>query len=91
MFRVVWQPSAEQELALIWTLTEDRSRVAQAAARVDEMLSKTPISVGESREGGMRIMFRSPLALDYHVNESMQIVTVLRVRWYDTGSDDEAQ
>lgn len=88
MFRVRWQPSAEQELALLWTLADERIRETDAAHRLEKILKEDPLNAGESRWAGMRIVFESPLALDYHVSETHHIVSVLHVRWYDTGDPD---
>jgi|GEM_PF-740528 len=88
MFHVRWQPSAEQELALLWTLADERNRVTVAARRLEKKLKEDPLNAGESRWAGVRIVFESPLAVDFHVSETHRIVSVLHVRWYDTGDAD---
>jgi len=78
-YTVVWKPTAERELAQIWTEAADRNSVTAAAAEIDRLLQWNPHEQGESRSGKMRIMFVTPLGVFFHVDESDRIVSVVRM------------
>jgi plasmid stabilization system protein ParE len=78
-YTVGWKPSAEQELARLWTDAADRDAVAAAANRIDAVLGKSPHSQGESRQGRLRILFEGPLAVLFEVTEEDRFVDVLKV------------
>jgi len=50
-YTVIWKPAAEDELAQIWTEAADRTAVATAANRIDQLLKSHPHDQGESRSG----------------------------------------
>jgi len=76
---VLWKPRAEGQLARIWLEAEDRQAVRAAADRVDAELSQAPMSVGESRSGGVRVAFATPLGVELEVVEQDRVVYVLSV------------
>jgi plasmid stabilization system protein ParE len=78
-YHVVYQPTAEDQLADIWTVAPDQIRVTRAADRIDALLTYTPTTVGESRAPGVRVLFEDPLVVTYEVIEDDKRVTVLRV------------
>ncbi len=80
-YTVVWQPTAERMLADIWNRAADRNAVAAAADRVDDLLARDPLALGESRDGPYRIVFETPLAIDFEVQATDRRVQVLRVRY----------
>jgi len=77
---VIWKPSVQDELAQLWTGSDDRQAITRAADRIDEALKADPQSLGESRSGRTRIAFESPLAVQFDVHEEDRIVYVLRIR-----------
>ena len=79
-YTVVWQPTAEQQLATAWVDASDRGAVTRAAERIDTLLGLAPNQVGESRDAGRRILVVSPLVVTYEVVEDDKLVRVLRVR-----------
>jgi mRNA-degrading endonuclease RelE of RelBE toxin-antitoxin system len=79
-YTVLWQPSAEQELADIWSNAPDREAVADAADMADERLRRDPYAVGESRAGAKRVAFFGPLVIDFEVRDTARTVLVLRIR-----------
>ena len=79
MFDVLWKLAAERSLAAIWTDAADRQSIADAARSVDQILSASPLSAGESRTGNQRIIFQRPLGVVFDVNEPDRVVSVLRV------------
>jgi hypothetical protein len=54
------------------------AKVEKASRRIEQALSDHPYLVGESREAGRRILFDSPLACLYEVDETRKLVTVIR-------------
>lgn len=64
---VEWSPTVEQILADTWINAPDRADVTRAADHIDDMLARSPLAVGESREGATRILVCTPLAAYYDV------------------------
>jgi len=79
IFTVVWIPKAEAMLARIWNAAKDRAAVGKAADRIDALLKRNPLAVGESRSGAIRVLHESPLAVHYEVSELDRLVRVLKV------------
>jgi len=81
-YTVVWLPSAEDDLAILWAQADDRSAVSTVANAMDEALRRDPLSLGESRSENSRILIDPPLALLYDVVEEDRRVTVwAAMRW----------
>jgi plasmid stabilization system protein ParE len=81
-YHVEWRPSAEQQLAGIWTDARDKSAVTGAADAIDDELRKDPFALSESRQGSRRILVIPPLAVIFTVDKKRRRVTVLAVwRW----------
>lgn len=75
-FTVIWLPQAERELAVIWMAATDRNAVSEASNRIDQMLERNPLGVGESRDEGFRVLIERPLGVYYSVDEDQQLVQV---------------
>jgi plasmid stabilization system protein ParE len=78
-FTVVWVMYAQNELARIWNNAPDRAAVAAAANRIDSLLRRNPIALGESRGGTTRVFFEPPLAITFRISEPDRMVYVLDV------------
>lgn len=78
MWQVFWNESADNELAQIWLTAPDRQAVSNAAREIDELLRRDPLNAGESREGNYRILFVSPLVVQYEVIEPDRKIQVLQ-------------
>jgi plasmid stabilization system protein ParE len=78
-YTVIWRPSAERQLAEIWTAAENRQAVTDAADAIDVFLRTNPTSVGESRVADIRILAVSPLSVYYDVYEDDRLVAVWAV------------
>jgi len=85
-FTVVWIPSAEHELAELWMGAPDRQEVRDAADRIDAALAETPMALGESRSGNVRILFAYPLGVEFEVLARDRRVRVLSVWRFDSRS-----
>lgn len=69
-FHVIWLAPALDELAKIWLAVADRTSIAKASDEIDAILGRTPLEVGESREGFNRILIHGPLSVYYVVSEA---------------------
>jgi hypothetical protein len=78
-YAVRWLPTAEEELTTLWLNSANRSRVTQAAHRLDLQLQHNPAQLGESRPDGLRIHFAPPLGALFRVQAAPQIVEVVHV------------
>ena len=78
-FTVLYKPSAEDELARIWTSAPDRNDVAVAADEIDRLLKQNPQTLGESRSGEVRVLLVPPLGVHFQVSEPDRHVWVLEV------------
>jgi hypothetical protein len=81
MFRVRWERRALSALADLWTRADPSLRQAITAAthQIDQLLSTDPLGQSESRPGGRRILFVSPLGITFRIEGDGQTVSVLRV------------
>jgi plasmid stabilization system protein ParE len=78
-YGVIWRPPAEQKLAQIWNESGERKAVAESANLMDQLLSSTPLEVGESRAGRTRILTVMPLSIFYDVYDDDHLVAVWAV------------
>jgi hypothetical protein len=81
MYSVEWLESALNDLAAEWTQAdaEIRQAITDATNMADQQLEQDPYANSESRPQGRRIMFVSPLALLYRVEENLGRLTVIHV------------
>jgi hypothetical protein len=81
MFRVRWEDTALSELAAIWLQADSalRQLITDATNRIDQQLQTDPLTDSESRPGGRRILFVSPLGITFRIEADGQTVSVLRV------------
>ena len=80
-FDVSWQLEAEEHLAELWLLSEDRMSFTQAANRIERTLEREADSAGESRDTDVRILFEPPLAVLYQVFSQENKVKDVYVGW----------
>jgi len=76
--RVEWLQSALDELTEIWLGAESRVRLAITSAShlIELQLSTNPYEESESRPGGRRIMFVSPLAVVYRIEHERSVIVL---------------
>jgi hypothetical protein len=84
MWQVEWLESVLDELARSWLQADAarRKNITNASHQVDQLLSKDPLNVGESRANDERILLEPPLGVYFQVQG--QIVTVFRAWVFDT-------
>jgi plasmid stabilization system protein ParE len=80
MFQVFWSPRANGEMADIWVNASNRNAITAAVDSIDRALRDEPGTQGESREDDERVLFVSPLTVDFRVSEDDRRVEVLSVR-----------
>lgn len=78
-FTVAWKPSAESQLAEIWSGSADRAAATRAANELDRRLEQDPHLEGEARSGKRRVLIVAPLAVFFEVREPDRTVSVLKV------------
>lgn len=69
-------------MASIWLQSDNRDGVAAASDALDSMLRFDPLSCGESRDGGRRIIYLNEFAALFHVAEEDRRVAVVSVWTY---------
>jgi hypothetical protein len=84
MYTVQWLQTALDELTELWVQADSSSRQAITAAthQIDRQLTADPSDAGESRADDRRILFESPLAVDFRVLPNAAIVEILHVWRY---------
>ena len=79
-YAVIWTKAAIDQLAQAWIDAKDRTAVQKASNRIDAMLGMQPWAHGESRSGNDRLLFESPLAVFYRIDDADRKVFVLSVK-----------
>ena len=78
-FTVIWNPSAERELARLWEAADDRRDITLASNAIDRRLAEAADLAGESRDDDDRIDFERPLGIRFRVSLDDRKVLVLNV------------
>ena len=78
-YQVDWNDDAAADLAQLWIDATDRGLISEAAHRLDLALAESPLALGESRLGHIRIAFSAPLGIEFEVDESNHTVLVIAV------------
>lgn len=76
-YSVVWALTALQALTALKSRADDPARIRAAEDRVDWILRRLPLDVGESRDPGYRLWHEGVLAVYYFVDEDNMRVEVL--------------
>ena len=63
-------------------MEEVRHDITAAVPRLEERLRLDAAHEGESRAGGLRVMFEPPLAVTFRVDAGSRIASVLDVRLF---------
>jgi hypothetical protein len=81
MFLIVWGVTAFDKMANLVRLNPERKdEFATALKEISDQLTHNARHAGESREGGMRVMFTGDLSVFFSVHESDQTVEIGDVR-----------
>lgn len=78
-YDVFWDPAAIEALERIAVVTSDREGLAHTVLRIGKELRAQPLTAGESRDQGQRVLFKHPLVVHFRVNERMKTVTIFAV------------
>ena len=67
-----------------WEQADEAARgaILLAMHRMDQQLQNNPQEQGESRPGKVRILLEAPMAILYKVDDTKEVVTVLRAWVY---------
>jgi hypothetical protein len=80
-YTVVWETTAETELAELWLRVRDRETLTRAGDRIDVVLQTSPSLRGEPHSSQRRILIEPPLGVIFRIEEDDRLVRVLAV-WY---------
>lgn len=88
MFHVRWEGMALNELTALWTDAESslRQLITETVPQIDRQLETDPFVESESRSGGRRILFSSPLGVLFRIEADGQTVSVLHIWLFRTRS-----
>lgn len=78
-YLVIWIPEALQELAAIWLVASDRNAVTTATHEIDLVLELFPNSAGKTVFATVREYARSPLVVEFEVDDVNRRVYVISV------------
>ncbi len=78
-YTVIWSPSAEDQLILVWLAATDRTAVTLVAHRLESALVDQPF-IGRPRNASVnRTATDSPLGIDFEIIEDDKKVRIIRV------------
>jgi hypothetical protein len=84
-YAVIWLHSLNDRLADVYLQArrrrESAAAVTAASARIDSLLRRDPLAVGESRGPDYRMLIDPPLSVTYEVHEEERVVAVVDVRY----------
>ncbi len=88
-YHVRWTQSAMDQLSIIWLSVEPeaRSEISKASGETDRQLRAAPYAQSESRDGGRRITFVAPLAIEFRVSDEDMLDSVLHIWRFRRRSD----
>jgi plasmid stabilization system protein ParE len=78
-YTVIWERTAENELAEIWVRVVDKNAVSQAANHIDAALRDHAHTCGDPHLGQDRIWLVPPLGIIFRIQEPDCLVRVLAV------------
>ena len=80
-YQVAWRADILDVLAEIYVSikSDQRQRMADGIEALNGRLANDPLSVGESREGAVRITFPPMLVVRFRVDEQTRIVRIVGV------------
>ena len=79
-YTVVWTQSAQDELAELWLMAQDRDAVTSAAHAIDQELTQDAPSKGQELHEGLRFLTISPLKVIFTASAEDRAVEVVRTR-----------
>lgn len=78
-YTVFWKQEAFDTLAELWLEVDNRSRITDAANRIDQSLSRNPARAGTPLHEGLFSLNIPPLRVIFEIRESDKSVEVQRV------------
>ena len=82
-FTVTWTQVARDQLTELWLHVLDRGSLAQAADRIDAVLSLAPEEQGDELHEGLKSLEEAPLRVVFEVHHDDLIVEVAGVHQID--------
>ena len=75
-YRLVWLSSARDAALQILLSQPNRAAIVVAVNRLSSTLQREGPAAGESREVDLRVLFETPLAVEFSVDELDRAVTI---------------
>jgi hypothetical protein len=68
-YKVIWLPSADDQLMVYWMAAKDRDAVAAAQYLIDKQLERDPRHLGQELSEGLWKIYLAPLLAFYEIDE----------------------
>ncbi len=79
-YPVIWDDKAIEQLQRIHDAAHDREAIVHAVHRIGLQLAAHPLQAGESRERGLRVLFKHPLVVQYRLKPRLNEIMICDVR-----------
>ena len=79
-YHVEWLPDAVEGLQRVFHASTDQQGLINTVTRIGLELGARPGGAGESRDKGMRILFKYPLIVWFRIDERLKVVSIYEVR-----------
>lgn len=79
MYRVIYSPPAEQDLATVWIAAPDRAAVNAATARIERLLADDPLRHSKYLSEQLWLCIELPVAVYFQVDPRTNVVWVTDV------------
>lgn len=81
MYTVLWGDDALEEVVRIWAYSDPsiQQDIPPAMRAIDKQLRTDPENAGESRGGGLNVLFEFPLGVGYRIDTLKQTVNIVSV------------
>ncbi|MBX9681711.1 MAG: hypothetical protein K2X38_23380 [Gemmataceae bacterium] len=83
-FVVEWLPTAEEQLAAIWSTAQEPDEITESSHLIDKVLEQTPLE-STTAVDGYCFLRRGTLVALCPVDKARRIVTVVEVKAADAG------
>lgn len=80
-FTVTWTEQARNELCELFMVVSDRGELSRIVNALEQELALQPESLGESRDGNVRVVMESHFGIMFEAIPNDCLVKVFRIGW----------
>jgi hypothetical protein len=80
-FTVTWTEQAKKELCKLFMAVPDRGELSRIVNSLEQELARRPESLGESRDGNVRVVMESHFGIMIEVHPNDCLVKVFHIGW----------